>query len=156
VFETTESIRQASTPTEGKCDGRASRDDLFSILTNGIAVQEFEAMRRAHAALFGDYEKVFDRWCARRHQSSLEFAQLAQVLLEGRNPKDVLSAWSVWSKGEMKRIADDALDQMEVGASLARNIGNGAFAVMTTAAQQWPSNLAILSDPDAKSTNGTN
>jgi hypothetical protein len=67
------------------------------------------------AALDG-LPRAIERWCERRHRTIRAFSDFGREIAHARSPQQVIMAWLHLSRGAVERLAEDARDQILLGA----------------------------------------
>jgi len=94
--------------------------------------KQADVLREAQDELIDEVQQVADRWCARRHKTVAAMFDLSVPPLHQSGPVSVAEAWMRWYSGALQRLSEDAGDQMELAATLAKCCGNGMFMLSPT------------------------
>jgi len=98
-----------------------------SLVNSAFTEKQADTLRRRQDDLIDEMQNVADRWCARRHKSVQAAFELGVTSLQNSGPTGMAEAWTRWFKGAFERLSEDATDQMQFAATVAKCCGNGAF-----------------------------
>ena len=89
--------------------------------------EQVDALRRTQDDLIDEVQDVMGRWCARRHQTVQAAFQFYTMPLQNMGPADLAEAWTAWCRGAFQRLSEDASDQVEFAAVVAKCCSNGVL-----------------------------
>jgi len=88
---------------------------------------EHQAMllKETQDELLDECQRVIDRWCARRHETTEALFGLTDHCAHSQDPLQLAEAWSHWLTGAVERASDDLRDQIKLSMTGAKTLGNG-------------------------------
>ncbi len=82
-------------------------------------------LKETQDELLNECQRVIDRWCARRHETTEALFGLTDDCVHSQAPLQLAEAWSHWLTGAVERASDDLRDQIKLSMTGAKTLGNG-------------------------------
>lgn len=104
--------------------GPATAGDEARVAAGVEARDEVRGKAADEAALAEALQTAMASWCARQREAMEAMTALMHALVLSQDPVRTAETWIDWRKDALRRLIEDARDQMAVAAALARCFGD--------------------------------
>jgi hypothetical protein len=109
-------------------------------------------LRLAQNELIDEMRQAAERWCTRRHEGVEAAFDLSVASMNYPGPVRAAETWMRFCRGAVRRMSEDAADQLQLSVAVARSCGDGLLmpAAERPATSRSPNRVAMAARKRAK------